>query len=538
MTANSGDDSVNKRLSFFLTAILVGAAVLTGALFVEKKSAAAKIRPSFDMTDEEILTLPYFDLIAPKDENKNLPSDVGSYSLGDGIIHLILPDDVPQKAIIVYIRDIEGNHLARRVYDFTGKVMIGPWEVVIDHHTLPVLYFESENPSDYSFMNASKTKDVICNGNFHICVSKEDADKYGWYRDYLSLGENRASKISASLQGRGSVSWESSNTKKSYSLRLGKAQNLLGMGSNRNWNLIGNGFDVSLLKNVTFNELSRRIGIDYQPNMQNIDLYVDGKYQGVYTLTTKVSADKDRIPLHRGDFLYRLDPPIPEAPIRYTSDAWFRDGSKNYPVADLMYPAEPKEEDITDAAAILQTFVTLRDDSKLPGLAEICDLKSLAAYYWMQELSMNYDACSRSVYFYYTRNDSKIHFGPVWDMDFTLGSPYEKKEVDFSSPEGWKIRELGWYKALFSRPEFVHEVNDLYYNGGIREIMLSGGAEFARQRELVGDDGYLNYLFFGHANPPVMSLVYGDSYDEYCDNMIVFYNKRAAWIDAAMEAEK
>ncbi len=494
-------------------------------------------RPTYDCTDEQILTLPYFDLVAACGENRNLPCDVESYSLGDGFIHLILPDSVPEKAVTVYIRDIEGNLLARRIYDFTQKVMIGPWEVVLDHPTLPVLYFETQDPEVFTDMNASETKDIICDGNMHICVGKKEADRNNWFREYLSSSDDRSKMTSASLQGRGSGSWKV-KYKKSYSLRLDKAQNLLGMGSNKNWNLIGNAYDLSLIKNDVFSDMSTRIGIKYQPRRRNVNLYVDGKYMGVYALTSKVSVDKDRVALRKGDYFYRLDPPFPEVPIRYTSSTWFFDSGQKYPVADLMYPQDPSAKQLAEASSILQNYITVRDNPGIPGFEQICDLESLARYYWIQEIAMNFDACSRSTYMYYTQNDTQMHFGPIWDMDYTLGSPYPKEDVDYTTPQGWKIRDIGWYRVLFDRPEFTAEVTDAYFNGGVREAMLEGIRDFEERKLSLGDDAYLNWMFYANANPQQMGLIYGDTYDSFVDNMIDFYRQRIEWIDAAMETQK
>ena len=526
---------MKKRIGFLLTACVIGAAALAGALLCERKSDARTMRPTLEYTDEMILALPYFDLLAAKDENRHLPTDVESYSLGDGIIHLILPDTVSPKGIAVYIRDKEGNYLARRVYDFTEQVMIGPWTVSLEHPALPSIYFDSEDPAVYSAMISSSEKNIICDGNMHICVGEEDSREKGWYREYLSAADEGSFKTTASLQGRGSTSWDLDH-KKSFSLRLKKAQNLLGLGKNKNWNLIGNAYDRSLIKNVTFNEMARQIGIAYQPSMQNVNLYVDGKYQGVYTLSSKISRNKNRVALKGGDFFYRLDPPEPENPIKYESTAWFADGLE-YPAADLLYPQTPSPQEFEQASEILQNFITARDDPSVPGLGDICDLEELAKYYWMQEISMNFDACSRSTYFYYKHSDAKVHFGPIWDMDLTLGSPYTKEHVDFSTPEGWKIRNLGWYVPLFERPEFESAVKDAYFNGGVREALLAGADEFDRQREALGEDAYLNFLFYGSPITYGVSMDYGDNYDDYCDRMIEFYRKRAEWIDAEMGAD-
>ena len=133
---------------------------------------------------------------------------------------------------------------------------------------------------------------------------------------------------------------------------------------------------------------------------------------------------------------------------------------------------------------------------------------------------------------YYTQSDGKIHLGPVWDMDLTLGSPFGINGDPFDKPEGWKIRKYGWYSTLFSNESFVKAVNDAYYSG-IREELLNGLDGFVNEKNSLGKDAYTNWLLFGKSNPDV-TLDYGNTYDEYCDNMIGFYIDRITWIDEQM----
>ena len=502
---------------------LTGAAALTGALLCEKMSDRRNRRMDTEYTDEMLLELPYFEIVAVKEENRGLPCDLCSYSLGDGYIHLLLPQGINEKAVTVYFRDMDGNYLARRVYDMTKRVMIGNWEVVLDHHVLPVMYFETEDHETYDSMNASETKDIICDGSMQL---------------YNDKTEGVSSVAEASLQGRGNESW-GSNRKKSYTLRLKKAQNLLGMGKNKNWNLVGNAYDNSLIKNLTFNEISEKAGIDFQPGMQNINLYVDGIYEGVYTLTTKVSVDKNRVNLDAGDYFFKMDPPVALQPLRYESKTWFEDGLP-YPTADLRFPENATPAMQSEALSILQTFIDAVEDPSSESLSGVCDIDSLARYYWIEEASMNFDAWQRSVYMYYRRSDRRIHMGPVWDMDRALGSPYDKEGMLFDTPEGFRVRNAGWYTSLFENEEFRAAVNDVYFNGGIREVLFDGISEFEDNKNAMGDDGDLNFVLFGHANdvgaPDIFSEA-GD-YASYCSMMTDFYRKRVEWIDKTMREEK
>ncbi len=493
---------------------------MAGALLCEKISAERLIRPNLGYTDEMIAELPYFEVVVSGDENRGIPCDVEGYSLGDGYIHLTLPPGVYKKAVVVYIRDAGGILLARRVFDLTQTAMLGPWQVVLDEHCIPTLFFESSDPAEYEAMNASEDKSVICTGITHICAGDRTIDISG---------------LNASLQGRGSSSW-GADSKKSYSLRLNKAVDLLGLGKNKNWNLVGNAFDVSLLKNITFNKIAEEAGIPYQPGMRNINLYVDGKYCGVYTLTTKVTVDKNRIPLKEGDYFYKMDPPEQDQPLLYRSETWFEDGME-YPVADLLYPENADQREMAEALSLLQVYINTIEDPENAALKDVCDLSLLAKYYWIEEASMNFDAWQRSVYMYYLKNDGRMHMGPVWDMDLALGSPYEKEGMSFDTPEGWRVRNAGWYRELFKNEDFKKAVADEYFNGGVREALLSGTDEFAAQRRILAQDGRLNFLLYGYANQFGEKSIYGDidDYDEYCDDIVSFYSTRAAWIDEQMK---
>ncbi len=525
MTENSEDDPLKKRTVFLITAFFISVAAI--AMISHYDMRTLKARESLDLTDEQILALPYFDVLAPARENTNLECDVVSYSLGDGYIHLFLPDNVAKHSVVVYIRDEDGNRIARRVYDFSQPVKIGDWEILLEHHNLPTIYFESNVPDAFDAMCADLEKTMICGGRITVYAG---SDSYG-----MNI------KSIASLQGRGASSWERCNTKKSFSLRMNDSKDLLGLGSNRNWNLIGNAFDASLLKTITFNDISDDIGINFQPRMKNINLYVDGVYQGVYTLSTKVSVDRSRVALTSGDLFFRKQPNILMQPILYDSSTWITEGDEfEYPAVDLLFPENASEDELARATQIFQTFIDNVEDPASKDLSTVCDVRTLARYYWIQEASMNYDAWGRSVYMYYLASDGQMHMGPVWDMDLTLGCPLPKKNaqrepVDYGTPIGWKVRDGGWYAPLFENEEFVAAVKDEYYNGGVREALFAGLDDFERRREELGEDAYTNYLLFGHSNIWEALINYGDTYDEYTDNMISFYRKRLEWIDGQMK---
>ena len=92
--------------------------------------------------------------------------------------------------------------------------------------------------------------------------------------------------------------------------------------------------------------------------------------------------------------------------------------------------------------------------------SEYFDVDSLAAAYMLQELSMNYDAGFSSFYAFKPADDTRLHFGPIWDMDNAFGSPYTHFNVPLLSTELWWVNQMAYYglpsilAAANRHPEF------------------------------------------------------------------------------------
>ena len=186
----------------------------------------------------------------------------------------------------------------------------------------------------------------------------------------------------------------------------------------------------------------------------------------------------------------------------------------------------------------MQQFISAIENEDGGQLSDIVDLDSMARYYWVQEVSMNYDAWSRSVYGYYKANTGKIYMGPIWDMDLTLGrNTLEKQGITFMDPEGWKVREVGWYVPLFEHPEFQEKVREVYDQGGVREALFNLVDKFETEKTRMAADGQLNFAYWSDEN---ISVILRESglYEQHTDNVISFYKERIEWIDAQMQQER
>ena len=92
------------------------------------------------------------------------------------------------------------------------------------------------------------------------------------------------------------------------------------MGRGKHWVLLANAYDETLLRNRLTAYLGRRLGLDYTPKMEPIDLYVNDEYKGSYVLAPQIRVDDNSVAIDElgtsdtsepevsGGYLLSLDP--------------------------------------------------------------------------------------------------------------------------------------------------------------------------------------------------------------------------------------
>ncbi|MBQ0096898.1 MAG: CotH kinase family protein [Bacteroidales bacterium] len=67
------------------------------------------------------------------------------------------------------------------------------------------------------------------------------------------------------------------------------------MSKDKEWVLLANYADKSLLRNITAMEMSRILGFSWTPVMISVEFYLNGEYQGVYVFTEHKKVSKNRV---------------------------------------------------------------------------------------------------------------------------------------------------------------------------------------------------------------------------------------------------
>lgn len=479
-------------------------------------------RENSAMSDEELILLGDIYVIVPADENKGIPRDIYSFSSEDGKeLYVVVPSNIDITSLSYYVVTSWDECACRKTSDFSNGrgASIGTKVLHVIQPNLPFLFLEAKE-EDYSLFEKKIyeefDKDILLDIDMFM---------YG-----SGMGVN-------ALEAKGTIHLRGNGTSvgptKPYSLKLDKAYPLLNMPQNKKWNLLANWQDKTLLKNKVFLNLARKMNIEYSPYIENVNLFINGDYKGVYSLTTKVKANENCINLNDGDFLICWSDTVDSNFVGYDSETWFNVCEKDDFVkrVEVVYPEDSSANDLISSK--VQKIVDILEKKSSEELADYIDMDSFARFYWLQEASMNFDG-GVSIYSYYLGKTDKLYMGPAWDMDLTLGSVEGKYGINFDDPYGWKIRNTGFWKVFFENKEFVNTVNDIYFSENMHELFADSLSYFREEAVKYEIDGEMNFIKrFDEME------TYGIHYDvqnyyEQVDQVTNIYEERIAWIDEQM----
>ena len=323
------------------------------------------------------------------------------------------------------------------------------------------------------------------------------------------------------IKGRGNSSWKDM-PKKSYKIEFLSKTGLFGMPPNKDWALISNYADKSLIKNTISYQLSNLLEMDYTPKNRFIELYLNSDYLGVYLLVETVKISKTRINVSPNTYLVEFDKHIDKGDqtIKTKGGTFFTiHAPKNATPSELSTLKNHLDslEDILSSEHISDSTI-----------AHFFDIDSYIKHYWVQEFSKNKDgAFLFSVYFTWAPG-GKIKMGPVWDFDGAYGvNPI----LDAKPPSGWLIRNYYWNKALF---------RNMHFNRQIQDYWLSNNTYFHSTIELVdtyadsianaAQNNFKRWPILEEASNKLHLYPYA-TYTEAKDTLKQWIKARIKWID-------
>lgn len=266
--------------------------------------------------------------------------------------------------------------------------------------------------------------------------------------------------LDLTIRGRGNSSWEM--PKKSYKIEFAKKQSMLGMPKDKDWALIANYADKTMMRNFIAYRLSAALGAYYAPRCEFAELYLNGEYLGVYLLTETIKISENRVDIPKNDnsYIVEFDKKYKSGEQVVFSDIISENGTGkpfriHYPKNASESVLETVKKHIEDFEMFLKSIKSKKEND----IESWVDIESSVKHYWVQELMKNPDAgFYTSVYFVWTKGD-KIKMGPVWDFDLAAGNAVDEggKKVD-----DLVIRSSYWNKYLFKDSYYAQMTKDFW----------------------------------------------------------------------------
>lgn len=307
-------------------------------------------------------------------------------------------------------------------------------------------------------------------GSMEYIHEKKGNEETGALRLFTADGVVDYAGNLESINGRGNNTWDFFK-KKPYSLTLSEEADLLGMGQAQKWILLANADDSSNLRNKIVYDFTDAVGLPYSPDSQWVDLYLNGEYAGLYLLCERNELHPERIDIGQtNSFVVAV-----EKIDRLTTQNYSHVVTDAKQALRVHYPENPANDTLVDLASVWQSVenAILAEDGidKVSGKSWLdqVDLDSWVKKYLIEEIFANGDACFISQYFYFdgSEKDGKIHAGPVWDYDHTMGT---KVAWALMAPNTLYANRLHvkdgfdspWFYELYQKEEFYDRMIEIY----------------------------------------------------------------------------
>lgn len=257
------------------------------------------------------------------------------------------------------------------------------------------------------------------------------------------------------IRGRGNSSWLYM-PKKSFKIEFFDKQEILGMPPNKDWALIANHIDKTLLRNLITHHLAATISASFTPKLTPVELFLNKEYMGVYLLseTIKIGSNRVNIPKTQHTYIVEFDEKYREDDIVTTT--------QNKRILNIHHPQNADSSTKTKLRHHINEIENYIFTSHLDidSLKNYIDLDTYLKFYWIEELTKNNDgAFFTSVYFSWV-DGFPLKMGPVWDFDQAYGN---HSNAEVQTTDGWYIKKSYWNKFLFQDTLFARIARDAWF---------------------------------------------------------------------------
>lgn len=411
-----------------------------------------------------------------------------------------------------------------RVTDKAGNVRTYLIRTVQKQYELPVVYLSTQDGAPVT------SKETYLKGTFSM---KAEKDSFAF----------SVSDRSMQIKGRGNSTWNWA--KKPYRIKFDKKISLLGLPKSKDYILLANHADKSLIRNQVAMKLGRVLtNLPYVPRMEPVDVFLNGAYVGVYLLSEKIEVASGRVEIEEStenDTGYLLE-------VGGAEDGdlegvhYFHAGTLKYvrirsPQHEVRTPSQLQY--IKQYAEKADKAVTT-----LTNYEEYIDIPALIDWFLHHELTYNLDSGFRRSCYITKNAGGKLTMGPPWDFDLALGN-FSKDNAGYNDwaslgeDNADSYVKVTWMNYLLQDPGFTKqlksrwkEIGNTLLDAGLKEIDRCAGILEPSQQE-----NFKVWNILGKRVAYESRKTAGlKTYKEQLDYLRQFLKDRKVWMDQTIDS--
>lgn len=354
-----------------------------------------------------------------KSVNKDLPKDSKCTLVGNTILSFLpIPPTTLIPTFVTSARSVYVNGQLQEsgvtAQDFSVPVVYELWMRNGEKltYTLSCDYMLSAVPHIY-IQTSDPSYTEIESKDYYVEATLEIKGK-NVYENYSGETE---------IKGRGNSTW--GMPKKPYRLKLKEKASLCGFGEAKNYVLLANHIDPTLMLNAVAFKMGQLLDMPFTNHVVPVDVTLNGNYKGSYVLTEQVEVKKNRIDLDEDNCI------VWEFDTNYDEDLKFKSDAFGLPVM-------VKDPDLTDAQfdywrKDLNDFLKLFAQDPLANntYVDLIDIESVAKYILIYNFTHNMEINHPKSIYMHKEGSGKYVMGPIWDFDWAFD--YEGKYEHFRS---------------------------------------------------------------------------------------------------------
>lgn len=380
-------------------------------------------------------------------------------------------------------------------------------------------------------------------------------NKTTWVPGFITVVGGDSSDVQVKdtieIRGRGNSTWWMA--KKPYRIKFNQKRHLLNMKDDaKDWVLLANYADKTLIRNAVAFEIGQYIGMEFTPSVKFADVYLNNVFLGNYFVTDQIEAGKNRVDIEKLDTLDVAEPNVSggylfERDGFYNTElVWFNTPRSVYFTVKEPDPMLIKPDQLTYLNNFVNNFetkifsTTWKDT--LSGYRAILDTASFLRWYIASELTGNID-CFWSTCMYKRRNDPKIYYGPLWDFDIAFNNDYRRKNhtwvrmIDSRYNYG-AFDNRTWINQVATDPWFKIGVNNLWKDIIAKDIKNHLQTYIDSLVTVLDSSIIKNYEKW----PTIDSLIYNEwykcpTYQGYVDSLKTYVNNRVDFLTTSFASD-